>query len=146
MPQPRESPCCMTALAKRELTTPTSGGPWWYKNTHCLLALPVENADSRAQDVLWQRTKTPGWVLLSPVSEKTWISQCLPQEKESWQHPTVSTSTLNKEKSHDGNPTYNSKSPLQLINIYIYLINTDILPLKTYQAKERHTSKKLSGF
>lgn len=82
----------------------------------CFLALPVEEAGSRAQDILWQRRDLGG-----AAASYIRATSDLPL------HPTgkrglatsVSTGTLNADKSHYRNPTHSPKPLLLFTNIYI---------------------------
>jgi len=70
----------------------------------------------------------------------------IPQDKDCWQHLTVSTGTLNADKSHDANPTHSSKPLLHFTNIYIYHINFHPLPLKYIKPDKNIQVKKFQDF
>lgn len=84
--------------------------------------------------------------MLLPTSEQPWSYHCTPQEKEGWQHLTVSTHTLNAGKSHNGNPTYSSKPRLPFTNIWVDHTNFDLLPLKYVKPKKNIQVKYYHNF
>lgn len=109
----------------------------------CFLALPVEEAGSRAQDILWQRRDLGG----AAVS-------CIRATSDLPLHPTgkrglatsVSTGTLHADKSHYRNPTHSPKPLLPFTNIYIQHVNFPSFPLKYIKPEKKLQVKKYQDF